>query len=88
MAESPYWDYRRSIGATRILVEVATERGLKPNDCLNGTSITLADLSSTSAEIEASEALAVVRNVVARLDDPPGLGVEVGRRFTLGNYGL
>ncbi|RIS72850.1 AraC family transcriptional regulator [Mycobacteroides abscessus] len=88
MAVTPCWDYRRVIAATHILIEVATEKGLDYSDCLRGTSITVEDLKDTTTEIEASEELTVIRNVLARLGDHPGFGTEVGSKFALGNYGL
>ncbi|MGH3724183.1 MAG: AraC family transcriptional regulator ligand-binding domain-containing protein [Mycobacterium sp.] len=88
MAVTPCWDYRRVTAATHILIEVATERGLDRRDCLRGTSITVEDLTDTTTEIEASEELAVIRNILARLGDHPGFGMEVGSKFALGNYGL
>lgn len=64
------------------------ERGLDHAACLSGTSITIGDLNDATAEIEASEELTVIRNILAHLGDHPGLGMEVGGRAALGNSGL
>src|SRR5439155_1219578 len=45
-------------------------------------------LEDPFAEIEASQELTVVRNLVRHLGDVPGIGLEAGRRYRLTAYGI
>ena len=47
-----------------------------------------ADLLDADVKVEASQEMAIARNILQRLAHPPGLGVEVGSRYTLGSLGL
>ncbi|MCW3015657.1 MAG: transcriptional regulator [Solirubrobacterales bacterium] len=84
----PAWDYRRSTAAARILVELAAEHGVAPEDCLAGTGLTTAALADTATEIEAGQELAIARNLVATIGDLPGLGADAGLRYTIGSFGI
>ncbi len=73
--------------ATRVLCEVANERGVPASEVLAGTAIDPADLSRADAMVSAPDEIEAVRRVLARLDDA-GIGVDVGSRFTLTHFGL
>ncbi|MBJ7520742.1 MAG: AraC family transcriptional regulator ligand-binding domain-containing protein [Solirubrobacteraceae bacterium] len=88
METAPAWDFRRTAAAARLLVAVGTDRGLDAATCLAGTGLTVADLDAADAEVEAGQELAIGRNLVAALDDAPGLGVDAGSRYTLGTFGM
>lgn len=70
------------------MVEVAAERGLAAPAALLGSGLLPADLRDPDLEVEAGQELAVVRNIVRELRDPPGLGAIIGKRITLGMLGL
>lgn len=57
-------------------------------DCLAGTGLTEATLADADAEIWAHQEFTVVGNIVRRLGDRPGLGVDVGGFSTLGRLGV
>lgn len=77
---------RRPVG-TRLLVAFAAERGLAPALALEGTGLTVADLEDPDTLIDRAQELLAYRTVVRRLGDPPGLGVALGRRFSLAHHG-
>ncbi len=57
-------------------------------DCLAGTGLTESTLTDEDAEIWAHQEFRVVSNIVNRLGDRPGLGVEIGGFSTLGRLGV
>ena len=74
--------------ATRVLCEVANERGVATGDVLAGTAIDPADLHKPDAMVSAADEIEAVRRLLARLPDEAGLGVDVGSRFSLTHLGL
>jgi len=74
--------------ATRVLCQVANERGVPTSDVLAGTAIEPADLNNPDAMVSALDETMAVRRVLARLSDHRGIGVDVGSRFTLTHFGL
>lgn len=57
-------------------------------DCLAGTGLTESTLADEHAEIWAHQEFRVVSNIVNRLGDRPGLGVDVGGFSTVGRLGV
>ncbi|MGH3967314.1 MAG: AraC family transcriptional regulator ligand-binding domain-containing protein, partial [Mycobacterium sp.] len=84
----PSWDHTRSAVAARILVEVGQKHGLPPEAALTGTGLLRSELLDPGTEIEAGQELSIARNLLRRLGDRPGLGVEAGSRYTLGSFGI
>jgi len=87
--------HRRSIAevshpvhATRVLCEVANERGVPTSDVLAGTSIYPSDLDKPDTMVSAADEIMAVRQLLARLPDHAGIGVDVGSRSTLTHLGL
>jgi AraC-like DNA-binding protein len=76
------------VHATRVLCEVANERGIPTSEVLAGTAIHPADLHDPDAMVSAVDEIAAVRRVLARLPGAVGLGVDVGSRSTLTHLGL
>ncbi len=78
--------------ATRVLCEVANERGVPTGEVLAGTAIEPADLNNPDAMVSALDEIEAVRRLLARLaglpDKGAGIGVDVGSRFTLTHFGL
>lgn len=81
-------DLRRPVYATRVLCEVANERGVATSEILAGTGIRPGDLHDPEALVAASDEIVAVRRLVAALPDHPGLGIDVGSRFRLTHLGL
>lgn len=88
----PPAEVSHSVYATRVLCDVANERGVSTCDVLTGTAIEPADLDDPGAVVSALDEIVAARNLLARLPDSPdqaaGVGVDVGSRFTLTHFGL
>lgn len=81
-------DLRRPVYATRVLCEVANERGIATSEFLAGTGIGPGDLSDPEAVVAAADEIVTVRRLLCLLPDPTGLGIDVGSRFRLTHLGL
>ncbi|MGK8557939.1 AraC family transcriptional regulator [Nocardia gipuzkoensis] len=84
-------DTLRSTAGVRALVRIAGERGMALAECLAGTAVSPAALLDPSAEISVNDELRVVRTVLGRFGDEPGLGLVAAARqhFRLrGPWGL
>ncbi|OBA76748.1 AraC family transcriptional regulator [Mycobacterium sp. 1554424.7] len=79
---------RHPVHPTRVLCEVANERGVSTSVVLAGTAILPADLHNPDAMVSALDEIEAVRRVLALLPGEPGLGVDVGSRSTLTHLGL
>jgi len=71
-----------------MIVEVAVANEVSERDCLRGTGLSPADLIDSDRTVEASQELAVARNLIGLLGPVPGLGMQTGRRYTLGSAGI
>ncbi|UXI68290.1 AraC family transcriptional regulator [Tahibacter amnicola] len=93
MAQSPRMDDQRLTTAdlpTHILsglVQLAQERNTDGSAWFAGTRLRLADVSDPLARVSYRDAITIVRRAVASIDLPE-LGLELGRRQNLGNFGL
>ena len=83
----PVWAVPRGTEGVRIMTQAVAE-SLSVADCLAGTGLTAATLDDEGAEIWAHQEFAVVANIVSRLGDRPGLGVDIGGFSTLGRLGV
>ncbi|MGV0742577.1 helix-turn-helix domain-containing protein [Mycolicibacterium sp. XJ870] len=81
-------DLRRPVYTTRVLCEVASERGVAPPDILEGTGIDVRDLDDPDGVVAASDEIVAVRRLLAAVPDNVGLGIDVGSRFRLTHLGL
>ncbi|WP_320669124.1 AraC family transcriptional regulator [Patulibacter defluvii] len=84
----PSWDYRRGTAGVRLILAVAADHGVTAEACLAGSGVDRADLDDPDRLIEAGQELAIARNLLRSVGDRPGLGVEAGRRYTVGALGL
>ena len=82
-----FWDFKRSSASVRLLVEFGQERGLDAARILSRSRLKVADLADPAIELEASQELCVVGNLI-RACKQPGLGLEVGMRYNFASYGL
>jgi AraC-like DNA-binding protein len=81
-------DLRHPIYATRLLCDVANERGVPTADVLTGTGIGPDDVDDPDAVVTAWDEIVAVRRLLSRLPDDAGVGVDVGSRFKLTHAGL
>jgi AraC-like DNA-binding protein len=81
-------DLRRPVYTTRVLCEVANERGIATSELLAGTAVTPVDLDNPEAVVVAADEIAAVRRVLSALPESTGLGIDVGSRFRLTHLGL
>lgn len=90
LESSPHasWNFRRGNGSVRILVQLGQEHGLTVDQILHGSSLTQASLDELKGEIEATDELIVIANLVRSLPHVPGLGLEAGSRYRLTTYGI
>ncbi len=80
--------FRRGVAGTRLLVEYGRARSLPASVLLQGSGIEEALLAEPDAELEPAQELRVARNLSRLLGHPPGLGLELGLRYRLSNFGL
>ncbi|AVS70226.1 AraC family transcriptional regulator [Paracidovorax avenae] len=80
--------FRRGVTGARLLVEYGHEKGLDRPSLLAGSGIAEALLADPDAELEPAQELQVARNLSRLLGHPPGLGLELGLRYRLGNFGM
>ncbi|MFY9476315.1 MAG: AraC family transcriptional regulator [Aquabacterium sp.] len=84
----PPWDFRRGIATARVLVQLGLDKGASLESLLHQTGITRPMLDDAKAEIEATQEIQLIRNLLASLGHPPELGLEAGQRYHLTVYGL
>lgn len=84
----PSWDFPRSPFTTLAVVRVAEQHGVPSSVALSSTGLTMEDLGHPDLEIAAGHELTVIRNVLRRLGERPGLGTQVGTQMTVGTLGV
>ncbi|MGH8461222.1 MAG: AraC family transcriptional regulator [Stenotrophobium sp.] len=82
------WQFPRSIYSVSLMCSAAEEHGLKVEQCLAGSGIQSAALIDPATEILPEQELIVIGNIVQRLDNRSGIGLEVGARFHISVYGV
>ena len=78
----------RGIASVHLLMNLGAEHGLSVSDCLRGSAIPIESLEDPFCEVEASQELTVVRNLLRHLARVPGIGLEAGRRYRSTGYGI
>ncbi|CRZ14661.1 AraC family transcriptional regulator [Mycolicibacterium neworleansense] len=81
------WDHPRSAVSVAIMCEWAAQRHISAEALLVGSHLDIASLGDVDTVVEASQELAVIRNLAALAGDRPGLGVQLGSRYHLTAYG-
>lgn len=82
------WNFRRGNASVRLLVQLGVEHGLTIDQVLQGSNLTTASLEDLKSEIEATDELAVITNLVRQLPHVPWLGLEAGAKYRLTTYGI
>ncbi len=88
MASLTGLDVARPAATGRHVVEAAAQHGLDAAACLSGTGLAYDDLVHPDTEILPTQELAIIRNVIGRLGNRPGLGMEAGSRYNLADTGI
>lgn len=81
------WDFLRSTSSVHVLMRLAEERGMPPEECFAGTTLLPGAVMDPKAEVTARQELRVVRNLLERFGGEPGLGIEAGGRYHISLYG-
>lgn len=82
------WNFPRGAASVRLMTRFAEEHGMSASDALRGSAITPAAAAEPQTQLDAHQELAVVRNLVRGLGDLPGLGLRVGCRYRLSDFGI
>lgn len=82
------WDVPRPVVTSRHLCEAALLHGIAIDDCLAGTDLSPADIDDPSTEVQAGQELAILRNILARVDDRQQFARDVGARYNFANMGI
>lgn len=82
------WDFPRGVAGVALIVGFGNERGAAAADLLRGTSLTPQVLEDPQAQVDAHTELAVLRNLLHSLGEPPGLGLDLGRRYRVATFGI
>ncbi|MGX1806192.1 AraC family transcriptional regulator [Nocardia sp. NPDC055321] len=77
----------RNTSSVHVMTLLAEERGMSAAACLSGTNLAPEAILDPHSEITARQELTVVRNLIARFGDEPGLGVAAGSRYHISLYG-
>lgn len=78
----------RGIASTRLLVSLGVCHGVSADDCLRGSRIPVDSLEDPFLDVEASQELAVVRNLQHHLSHVLGIGLEAGQHYRLTSFGI
>lgn len=82
------WGFPRGTAGVAVLVRVAADRGVEVARVLTGSGLDQGDLADPDREVTAEQELRVVRNLLAATGDPPGGGLDAGRRYHLSTFGI
>lgn len=85
---SAEWDFPRASTGVVLLLNFATDNGVRAAACLANTGIEPSTLCDPYASVEASQEIAVIRNLLNELGNRPALGLEFGARHHLSTYGI
>jgi|SRR5690554_1278246 len=79
--------YLRDLGSIRLLVQFGLRHGLTEQQLLSHSGLCREQLGDSLAEIEPTQEIAVIENLVTLLGDEPLLGMRVGWEYSLTVYG-
>ncbi len=79
---------RRTVDSVKILCDLGVGLGSPLSSLLVGSGISPAQLGDPHLEIDSSQELQVIHNLVRLQAKTPGLGLLAGSRYHLGTYGI
>ena len=88
MNPAPLSTYLRDPGSIRLLVEYGVRRGLTAQQLLNKSGLKPEQLCDPWVEVQSSQELTVIGNLLGALGNDPLLGLEVGWEYGFSTFGL
>lgn len=88
MLTAPSWPARRSLISIQVLIQFGLDQGLSLDTCLLGTGLTPLDLADGQREVEASQELQLIANLIRARPGVADLGLQAGLRYRLTTYGI
>lgn len=83
-----HWNFVRGPASVRLLLDFGNARGLSDDTLLERSKIVSAQLNDPNIELTALQELRVIENLLRAMSNPPGLGLEVGLRYSFSTFGL
>lgn len=83
-----FWDFTRGAASARLLVDFGLERGVPLARLLAGTRLSRPQLDDPEVQITATQELKLIDNLLKALQYEPGVGLEVGLRYSFSTYGM
>lgn len=89
-SDSPvsYHDFSRSAVGAQLTFQFGLDQGLKAEEILRGTELTVDSLKQASTEIRMHQEIELTRNVVRGVGHVPAAGLEAGLRYSLSTFGI
>lgn len=82
------WELPRSMATARVLTQLGLEHGVSIDTLLAHTGIERCALDDPKAQIEATQEIQLIRNLVRELPHVPTLGLIAGSRYRVSTYGF
>lgn len=79
---------QRGIVSAQLLCQLAQEEGVSLANMLQNTDISITTLGNPHSRILARQELQLIHNLTKALPSSTGLGVRLGQRYRLANYGV
>jgi len=83
-----FFDFTRSPASARLMLAFAEERGAPVGALLSAAGLSRAQLDDPHTDIAALQELRIAERLVQALGAAPGLGMEVGLRYSFSTYGI
>ena len=83
-----FFDFTRSPASARLMLAFAEERGAPVGALLSAAGLSRAQLDDPHTDITALQELRIAERLVQALGAAPGLGMEVGLRYSFSTYGI
>lgn len=79
---------QRGIVSAQLLCQLAQEEGMELSAVLQGSGISIATLGNAHSRILGHQELQIMQNITEHVSDLTGLGIRLGQRYGLANYGV
>ena len=83
-----FFDFTRSPASARLMLAFAEERGAPVAALLSAAGLSRAQLDDPHTDITALQELRIAERLLQALGAAPGLGMEVGLRYSFSTYGI
>ncbi|AXQ31151.1 AraC family transcriptional regulator [Solimonas sp. K1W22B-7] len=84
----PNWNVRHGIAGVRRLAQLAGEQGMALETCLDGTGIAPAMLDGDEVDILVEQEIRLIRKLLLALPQARGMGLDLGLRHQLTDFGI